>query len=362
MPTYGVTRSWLPLVVTFVLTACSGDSPGPSGPNNTGPTLEINGTKTAEVGQTVQLGVIAKDANGAPQAPGAVSWSSSDQTLISVGTDGVVTPLRIGSVIITATAGSASATATFTSTLSPYTFVFPAGVSASEQQLIRDAIQDAHAFQKAAFNRSIQQATTVTGALSAQGCASGGAAAFTGAGAVTFCLTNVGWTTHGVIIKQKVVHHELFHVWQFETGWISNPATAGSTWIIEGSAELVGFRGIEARNLLPFATALGCQVKESADFASKTPPGLPPLSQVEGRQAFQNTVGPLYTHSMLAMDRLVGSGSLKVLETYGLAVATGAGWPTAFNGAFGKAPAAFYSEFYNYLDGLQVPASYQCRV
>src|SRR5207244_3346091 len=105
--------------------------------------------------------------------------------------------------------------------------------------IIRDGVLYAQAFQKASLTRGIQQATVVSGVLSATGCNLGGAAAFTGLGTVTFCLGNPGWNNNGPIMKQKIVQHETFHVWQFENKWTGNAATAGATWLVEGAAELM---------------------------------------------------------------------------------------------------------------------------
>jgi hypothetical protein len=351
------------LCMTVVLAACSGGSSDLTNPPSTvAASITISGTTAVQVGQATKLAAVVKDGAGNVLTSAPVAWSSTDATLIAVAADGTVTPTRIGGVNITATSGAATASVAFTSSLAPYTFVFASGTSAADQQLIRDGVQNAHAFQKATFNRNIQNATTVSGATSAQGCANGGAAAFTGPGAVTFCVANVGWMANGPILKQKIVQHELFHVWQFEYHWLGNPATAGATWIIEGSAELVGFRGIAAVNLLSNATALGCQVKQVADFAKQNPPGLPALSQVESQQSFQTTVGPLYAKSMIAMDQLVTTQGLVALKTYGDALAAGTAWPTAFQTAFGTSTTTFYAQFQAYNAGLAVPPNYLCGV
>jgi hypothetical protein len=177
---------------------------------------------------------------------------------------------------------------------------------------------------------------------------------------VVFCLGNPGWKNNGPVRRQKIVQHELFHVWQFEYGWINNPVTAGATWLIEGAAEWMGYRGLGGR--LSFTTALGCQVKEAADFAQQSS-GLPPLSSVESRTAFQGTVGPLYTHSMLAADYLVeAADGPMAFRAYGDSIKAGVEWHAAFQSAFGISTATFYSLFPGYLSGLTVPANYRCGI
>jgi hypothetical protein len=154
----------------------------------------------------------------------------------------------------------------------------------------------------------------------------------------------------------------LFHVWQFETGWISNPATAGAAWLIEGAAEWMGYQGLGGG--FSFAAALGCQVKEAADFAQRTPPGLPALSTVESRAAFQGTQGPLYTHSMLATEYLLGATASGVLalRAYADSIKAGVAWQASFQSAFGMSTAAFYSRFPGYVAGLWVPPDYRCGI
>ena len=244
----------------------------------------------------------------------------------------------------------------------PYSFDFAAGTSTTDQELIRSAIQFAHDFLQSNLGRTIEQQTTISGVVSAQGCAQGGGAAFTGSRTITFCLANPGWTVHGPVIKQKIVIHELYHVLQFERRWLGNPATAGANWIIEGVAELIGYRGIASRNLLSYTTATGCQVKEVADFNTRQPPGLPNLSALETQQQFQTTQGPLYALSMTGMDQLITGSSLSALNTYSDAVAAGTAWQTAFQSAFGTSTAAFYAQFPAYRSGLSVPPSYLCGV
>jgi hypothetical protein len=328
--------------------------------------LDINGARTAPVGQAVSLTAVVKDSAGLILSGVPVVWTSSDSTLIQVSSTGTVTPKRIGTVVLTASASLfVRDTVLFTSALSPYTFVFADTGPEPERQLIRDGIQYAHAFHHAQLGRTIQEPTTVSGLFSATGCASGGAAAYTGSGSVVFCLGNQGWKANGPVRKQKIVQHELFHVWQFENKWISNAATAGATWLIEGSAEWMGYQGIAARGLISFETALGCQIKEAADFAMRTPPGLPALSAVETRMAFQNTQGPLYTHSMLAAEYLIsggGTGGPMAFKVYADGIAGGTEWHAAFQTAFAKSTADFYAQFPSWLSAKPVPPNYLCGI
>jgi hypothetical protein len=243
-----------------------------------------------------------------------------------------------------------------------FSFSFDAGTNASEQALIGEATQIANDYFTAAFGRTITTPTQIHGVLSAPGCQQGGSAAFTGAGSITFCMANPGWTMPGPITKRKIVVHELYHVLQFERRWLGNPQTAGPDWIIEGAAEVVGYKGIDSRGLLSYATAQGCQIKEFSDFGLRNPPGLPNLSAVESHQAWQTTTGPLYALAMTGIDQLVTSSGVASFNTYMDAVAGGASYPFAFQQAFGMPITAFYDQFPAYRAGLAIPPAYLCGV
>jgi hypothetical protein len=328
--------------------------------------VSIAGASTLEAGTTTQLTATVKDASGAAITTVPVTWSSSDGSLMSVSSTGLVNAAHIATVTITATAGGKSATLDVTSNLTPYTFNFPAGTTTADAQRIKDAVQSAHAFFLKAFGRTITKPTTVTGATTIAGCDSrSGNAAFTQPQSVIFCVANQGWTANGPIARQKIAMHELFHVWQYEYKWLGL-GHDGAAWITEGSAELVGWMAADAAGLMPIATSRGCQVKEASDFNTRNPPGEPALSSVESVQAFQSFQGPLYPWAMTAMDELTTSaGGLASLKTYGDAVAANnspTGWTTAFQTAFGQSTSAFYAQYQAYFNSLPVPPSYLCGV
>lgn len=323
----------------------------------------VSGTPTLQAGATTKLSATINSVTGGTLSL-PVTWSSSDNTMMTVASDGTVSALRIGTVTITASAGGTSGSLVVTSSLAPYTFNFPSGTSSDDAQMIKDLVQFGTAYFQTTFGRTITTPTTVSGVTGGAGCdARAGNAAFTGAGQVTFCVANQGWTVQGPISKQKIVVHELFHVWQFQYGWLTKPQP-GPAWIIEGSAELVGYLGVDAKGLLPLSTTRGCVVKEVTDFAKQQPPGLPPLSAVESAQAFQSTIGPLYSLSLTAMDYLTagtGAGVLS-LKTYTDAVAAGQAPTAAFQAAFNTSLSTFYAQFPTYYNTLPIPAQYLCRV
>lgn len=249
-----------------------------------------------------------------------------------------------------------------------FTFTFDAGTSVTDQALIGEGVQIANDYFSSAFGRTLSGAMQIRGSVSATGCGQGGggAAAFTGAGALTVCMANQGWTTHGPITKRKIVIHEVYHLLQFERRWLGLPtqAASGAMWLIEGVPELVAYKALDSRGLLPYSTAQGCQIKEYIDFGVREPPGLPNLSVVESPQGWNQTRGPLYALAMTGVDQLVNARGLSSLNTYMDGIAAGGSTPfmTAFQNAFGQTTTAYYDQFPAYRASLSVPASYQCGV
>src|SRR5204863_239008 len=69
---------------------------------------------TIQVGQTQQLAATLKDASGNTLSGRAVSWSSSNSSVASVSSSGLVTGIAAGSAVITATSEGKSGRATLT--------------------------------------------------------------------------------------------------------------------------------------------------------------------------------------------------------------------------------------------------------
>src|SRR5688500_16155702 len=89
------------LAVVLLATGCSGDG------DETGPTFTITPTQASvSVGGSVQLSAL--------NASGALSWSSSDETVASVVSTGFVTGKKPGQATITASGSRGSATAAIT--------------------------------------------------------------------------------------------------------------------------------------------------------------------------------------------------------------------------------------------------------
>src|SRR2546425_5269386 len=102
---------------------------------------------TVAIGQTVQLTATPRDASGNPLTGRAISWSSSDNTIATVSSSGLVTGVVAGAVTITATSEGQSGTASITVsgvpvasvTVNPASASVPAGQTVQLSATLRDA-------------------------------------------------------------------------------------------------------------------------------------------------------------------------------------------------------------------------------
>ena len=131
--------------------------------------------------------------------------------------------------------------------------------------------------------------------------------------------------------------HELFHVLQSHSGWVFSP-----TWLVEGSAEFVGYRGaLIDTGLLSAGQSRGCHIWNISFWS-------PPMGPL---QTYESTIGdgPTYSLFYLAVERLLGDGSLAPLARV-----------TNFQSSFGISQAEFYGSFEQYRTTWQRPSRYEC--
>jgi hypothetical protein len=83
-----------------------------------GITVTLPTATSATIGTPLQLVAQVKDKNGKTVDGVSLTWASADQTVATVNATGLVTPLRVGSTAISASAGGSSAS-TLLSTLAP---------------------------------------------------------------------------------------------------------------------------------------------------------------------------------------------------------------------------------------------------
>ncbi len=97
-----------------VIASCGGDD-GPSEPQVPA-TISVSPSSAefSAFGEALQLNATVLDQNGQAIAGAVVSWASSDNSVVTVNTTGLVTAVRNGSATVTATSGSATGTAALT--------------------------------------------------------------------------------------------------------------------------------------------------------------------------------------------------------------------------------------------------------
>lgn len=95
------------VVLALLVASCSKDAVGPGRPPSAPVSLEIvpGAILLSGVGATERLRVRARDASGAEVPAPAVTWTASSAGTVSIGSDGTLTGIALGSTTISAAAG-----------------------------------------------------------------------------------------------------------------------------------------------------------------------------------------------------------------------------------------------------------------
>lgn len=143
----------------------------------------------------------------------------------------------------------------------------------------------------------------------------------------------------------KVFAHEVHHIVQdqLHRDFVASRAPSntvrpiGPDWLIEGAAEFVGYYIASEAGRTTMASARS----EWAGIASGISRNLSTFETVDGR------LPNGYHLYAVAVDELLKreGNSIRKLATYYQLLATGIGWQSAFQQAFGLTPTAFYSHF-----------------
>lgn len=219
-----------------------------------------------------------------------------------------------------------------------FRFVVQDGVDAAELPPVREAIDRAREYLQRTFQwRPTLDVEVLLSTLPNIGSSTATASATR----ITVYIQSEGWKSARQT-RRKILLHELFHVLQQQEGW-----NMGLTWLVEGSAEIVGFRGtwVEER-LLTEVQVRGCHIWSVTGSSV-----LMPLENyaTNNGQPFPPNGGPIYSLFFLAADRLVserGIGSLKRV--------------TNVESDFGLSLPDYYSQFAAYRATLSRPARYEC--
>lgn len=183
--------------------------------------------------------------------------------------------------------------------------------------------------------------------------ASGGTTAVGGTGAIFLDWANPNWR-YGAGENQKILAHELFHVFQYQLDKLVNNGStpssqvrpSGPVWLDEGAPEMVGYRVATDRRLFPsYAGVLAGQISRAKQIST-------PLSSLQTRDGAQ--IPGVYSLFHVAVDHLVnitptGIGSL---TTYLNKLGAGMTWQDAFRTAFGMTVEEYYANFAAYRAGL----------
>lgn len=135
-------------------------------------------------------------------------------------------------------------------------------------------------------------------------------------------------------LLSHVAAHEFMHFWQQDVG--APREGVGPLWLLEGSAELLGYQALIAAGL--------ASDDETREFSvRRVLPETPALETMERRSSDANEFS--YPLSFLAAELLTAGTGVGSFREYWRSLSRGVAWETAFTDSFGVAPAEFYARF-----------------
>lgn len=196
-------------------------------------------------------------------------------------------------------------------------------VSSIDRQIIEDSVPLAQELFRQQFQREIRNILTIT--ARAIDCPD---PVFARLGSqIDICSLSPGWLGTGTKARKKTMGHELFHILQQQNAWPRD-----QWWLVEGSAEYVGYALVISRGILSYQDVLSCAVDR---YFSAGGHSLPSLDRVDG------TVGSAYSMGWLAWHRLLGGIDAIPKLSAGLS-----GLP--FETAYGMSIETFHADFASY--------------
>lgn len=284
--------------------------------------------------------------------------------------------LRRAAACVVPPPATTSTTPTAPPVATQQTFVFDVGIPAAAQNEIRDDVDFASRDEARLLGAELTAVSVFTSTspdwLADQECrffghdnaacrqstrerwASGGTTALASTGGIFLYWAHPSWQA-GAGESQKIIAHELFHVFQTQLDKLgarnevtpSNQVRAsGPVWLEEGAAELIGYRVASDRGLTSYPSVLANQIARSRQVTQ-------PLSAVRTYDEF-NVVPNPYSFGQVAADHLVGlaPGGVSALASYYNALGGGTDWPAAFQSAFGLSVDAYDANFAAYRSKL----------
>lgn len=135
-------------------------------------------------------------------------------------------------------------------------------------------------------------------------------------------------------VLPHVAAHEYIHFWQKDIG---NPReNSGPTWLLEGSAELLGYQAVVAEGLTTYDET---RLYSMRRLATTTPA----LSSMERRSPSSDEFS--YPLAFLGCEFLTAGPGPGSFREYWSGLARNMTWEASFTAAFGLTPADFYLRF-----------------
>jgi hypothetical protein len=132
-------------------------------------------------------------------------------------------------------------------------------------------------------------------------------------------------------LLSHVAAHEYAHFWQKDIG--SPRDGAGPVWLLEGSAELIGYLAVSGAELTTYESTRTYALRRVTSDA----PSLPAMER--------RTEEFSYPVALLATELLTASRGAGSLRDYWRGLSRGMPWEEAFTAAFGERPEDFYPRF-----------------
>jgi hypothetical protein len=330
--TRDVGRSLYITVVTLVCSACAGSSP--TSPSPSSATLIVSDSSNVphyfQIGRTYALRATLRQP-GAPErdVTAEAEWTSSDTAVATV--SGPRVYIRgVGEVEVTTRYNGASGIFHISVTPGQILFEVSPLVSAEDDALIRRAMDDALGYFAVTFGWTPTNRITVRAVP-----ASTGPTARTTESTIQISVRTPTWTSASATSKRQIVTHEFFHSLQLSTGWQGSPV-----WLVEGTAEYVGFRAVIIDPGIQSLEQVRSCRRQSVN-ASLVP--VPPVAELEGDRFYTGT-HTTYDLGFLAAEDALAGKPLSTLFTFGPLVQF-PNWQRAFETVFWRSVGEFYRTF-----------------
>jgi hypothetical protein len=185
--------------------------------------------------------------------------------------------------------------------------------------------------------------------------ADGNVAAEAGYHGVFVYLGNSTWSQGDALSRQKILAHEMFHLVQEQLE--KDPSNCGRTpsdqvracgptWLIEGSAETMGYRVAAARGLIDLKSF------EQNELAGRVRATSLTLASLETYAGQSQPHGWDTMHLAAVHLANIAPKGIKSFVDFWSAIGAGTPWQQAFQNAFGMSVDAYYANFNAYRAGL----------